>query len=780
MRPIATLLVVLLAGLAGGARAAEPPPVNLRLSAGASLESALTALNARGFRIVYSSALVQPTMTLRESPKSTRIEELLRELLAPWKLRAVHAENGDWLVVAGEAVSEAAAGASPAADVESLQTIDVTASRVLLATAGASQTFLDREDVQRMPHLADDAVRMLKVLPGVTGGDFSAALNVRGGRREEALLTIDGAEIHNGFHFRDIDGALSVLDTHLVQGIDFITGGMTAEYGDYMSGVVGLQSRRPSPDDEYRNSLGISFVSLYGRTSGNFADDRGSWLFSARRGFLDVLTERVVDDDEQLTPRYIDVFSAVTLEVGERSSLAARLLMSDDDLKFITDDAGDDIDSAGTGRSAHLWLEFDHGWTDTLQMNTLLSVASVNQQRDAVGTDEFRFGDVHSDNDFRFLDLKQDWSWQLGDRHLPRWGFNVNRQEGDYDYTLVSSIDDPLLGPAPIVATYGTEMDTRVNKFGTYASWRTRVTDAVTAEAGVRWDNYEYPDHQKFDVVSPRLNLVYAFGNDNELRAAWSVVYQPQAVNELQVEDNVEQFFEPERSEQIVVGYTRQFARGLSLRVDVYDKEYSDLRPRFENLLDPIQLIPEGAVDRIRIDASEARARGVEFTLRREAERGLSGWISLSLAEAEEQVQGEWQSRSWEQQQTLAFGSSWTGAKWNVSLAGLFHSGTPTTFLGIESTSLPGGGTDVDGVVGERNAEHLAPYTRVDLRANRDVQLRKSRISFYLEVTNLLNSKNECCIEHFHAEQGRNGYFLVTETGYWLPMLPSFGFQWDF
>ena len=121
-----------------------------------------------------------------------------------------------------------------------------------------------------MPHLADDAVRMLKVLPGVTGGDFSAALNIRGGRREEAMLTVDGAEIHNGFHFRDIDGALSVLDTNLVEGIDFITGGMTADYGDYMSGVVGLQSRRPSPDDEYRNGVGISFVSLVRPHLGHF------------------------------------------------------------------------------------------------------------------------------------------------------------------------------------------------------------------------------------------------------------------------------------------------------------------------------------------------------------------------------------------------------------------------------------------------------------------------------------------------------------------------------
>ena len=782
MSEVRVWLALSFAALATGTWAAETPAVNVPLRAGATLESALSQLNASGYRIVYSSALVQPSMTLRESPKSTHIDELLREILAPWNLRAVQASNGDWLIASVAAPATSATAPESVDDpFASIETIDVTASRMRLATAGASQTFLDREDVQRMPHLADDAVRMLKVLPGVTGGDFSAALNIRGGRREEALLSLDGAEIHNGFHFRDLDGALSVLDTNLVEGIDFITGGMTAEYGDYMSGVVGLQSRRPSPDDEYRNGIGVSFVSLYGRTSGTFARERGSWLVSARRGFLDLLMERVMDDGEQLTPRYTDVFAATNFEISERSSVAARLLLSDDDLRLVTKDGADEADSAGKGRSGHLWITFEQAWTDELQMNTLLSAASVNQKRDSAGAEDHRTGTVYSDNEFRFFDLKQDWSWQLGDRHLPRWGFNVNRQDGDYDYALTGSIFDPLITPEPVDIDYGTRMNARLDKFGVYGSWRTRLTDSLTAEAGARWDSYEYPDALKFDVVSPRLNVVYAFGTDNELRAAWGVVYQPQAVNELQVEDNVTQFFEPERSEQIVVGYTRRFSRGLSLRVDVYDKEYSHLRPRYENLLDPIQLIPEGAQDRIRIDAPEARARGVELTFRREAERGLSGWVSLSLAEAVENVDGDWQSRSWEQEQTLAFGTSWTGAKWNVSLAGLFHSGAPTTFLGIETTPLPGGGTAVEGVVGERNAEHLAPYTRVDLRANRDVQLRNSKISIYLEVTNLLNSQNECCIENYELEQGGNGTVrLDTLKGYYLPMLPSFGFQWEF
>jgi outer membrane receptor protein involved in Fe transport len=414
-------------------------------------------------------------------------------------------------------------------------------------------------------------------------------------------------------------------------------------------------------------------------------------------------------------------------------------------------------------------------------MNTLLSIASVNQQRDSSGSDDHRSGTVHSDNDFRFLDLKQDWSWQLSDRHLPRWGFNLSRQQGEYDYSLLGRIFEPLITPVPVELDYGTRMDVRLDKLGLYGSWRARLTDDITGEAGARWDTYRYEDGRTFNVVSPRLNAVYTFAEGNELRAAWSVVHQPQAVNELQVEDNVTEFFEPERSRQFVVGYTHHFPRGLTLRVDLYDKSYSDLRARFENLLDPIQLIPEGSPDRVRIDAPEARARGAEFTLRREAARGLAGWFSLSLARAEDKVQGAWQSRKWEQESTLAFGTSWTGSKWNVSLAGLFHTGSPSTYIGIETAPLPGGDTGISGVVGPHNAERLGAYTRVDLRANRDVQLRGSKLSLYLEVTNLLNIRNECCIEDYQLVQNSNGrYLLDTEVNYWLPMMPSFGLQWEF
>ncbi|HEV8445103.1 MAG TPA: hypothetical protein VGQ27_16570, partial [Steroidobacteraceae bacterium] len=170
----------------------------------------------------------------------------------------------------------------------------------------------------------------------------------------------------------------------------------------------------------------------------------------------------------------------------------------------------------------------------------------------------------------------------------------------------------------------------------------------------------------------------------------------------------------------------------------------------------------------------------VELTLRRDAERGVAGWISLVLARADDFVDDAWRPRLWDQRQAVSFGTSWTGVLWNVSIAGQWHSGTPATQLGVESITLPDGGDVLHATTGPINAERLDPYARLDLRVNRDVRLAGSRLSFYLEVTNLMDRKNPCCVNDYHAVEGRSGPVLVLDEGYWMPLLPSLGFQWEF
>ena len=128
-------------------------------------------------------------------------------------------------------------------------------------------------------------------------------------------------------------------------------------------------------------------------------------------------------------------------------------------------------------------------------------------------------------------------------------------------------------------------------------------------EASLRWDRQTQTDQEE---LSPRLNLIYAPVSRLALRAAWGRFYQPQRINELQVEDGESRFFPAQRAEHRLVSLEWLLASRWRLRADAYMKVMSDLRPRYENLFDPFELFPEGEGDRIRIAPDRAEAKGLE------------------------------------------------------------------------------------------------------------------------------------------------------------------------
>ena len=48
------------------------------------------------------------------------------------------------------------------------------------------------------------------------------------------------------------------------------------------------------------------------------------------------------------------------------------------------------------------------------------------------------------------------------------------------------------------------------------------------------------------------------------------------------------------------------------------------------------------------------------------------------------------------------------------------------------------------------------------------------------EITNLLDRNNQCCIEDYDVVPGRPEPQLEIENGFWLPILPAIGVQWEF
>jgi hypothetical protein len=66
----------------------DPKAVEIPLKPGTPVSDVLTALTEKGFRIKWKPEQVLPSMTLLEKPRSTRVDNLLNEILQPWGMRA--------------------------------------------------------------------------------------------------------------------------------------------------------------------------------------------------------------------------------------------------------------------------------------------------------------------------------------------------------------------------------------------------------------------------------------------------------------------------------------------------------------------------------------------------------------------------------------------------------------------------------------------------------------------------------------------------------------------
>ena len=79
-------------------QASDPKQVDVLFKEGNTIAEVLKGLKDKGFPIDYKEKQVPPTMTLLTLPKSTRIDDVLREILGPWNLSLYHTPLGHWVV----------------------------------------------------------------------------------------------------------------------------------------------------------------------------------------------------------------------------------------------------------------------------------------------------------------------------------------------------------------------------------------------------------------------------------------------------------------------------------------------------------------------------------------------------------------------------------------------------------------------------------------------------------------------------------------------------------
>jgi outer membrane receptor protein involved in Fe transport len=744
-----------------------------------TIEQALHVLGQRGLDILYSSDLIQPSMRVRTEPVATDARAILQEILAPYGLEAVDGPNGSLLLVRAKHPAQDdggnAKGLDARAPVPDIEEVIVSASQYqFLREPTIAVELMTAADLQLLPDIGDDPMRAVARLPGTANGDFSARSYVRGGDADETLIRFDDLRLQNPFHLKDFQGAFSTIDPAVVSAMHIYTGGFPVTFGDRMSGVVDIDPVTPGAPSY--GELSLSFFNTSALLSGRFGDDRGEWLASARRGNLDLIVDALNKDVGQ--PSYSDAYARVSWRATDALTLSGNALVFDD--AIVLHDSDREEEARADYRDAYYWLRFDYQPDDAVSGNVLVAYSDLDSsRRGRADQPGISIGALRDERSFGVESLQTDWSWRIAPKALLQFGAQWRGMHGDYDYSDEVEFDVLFLTPgAPQEPDRSSARLVHADgdQYGVYANLRFEPVDRLTVDAGLRWDR-ETLSLEGDDQISPRFSLLYSLGERTRLHASWGRFFQTQAISELQVPDGETAFHRPQRADHLVASIEHSFAGGIEARIEGYRKDYRHVRPRYENLLNSFVLLPELKPDRIRVAPDRARADGVELMIRRNDGRPLSWWLSYTWSSVEDDIAGETQPRSWDQAHLFTGGVSWRNEHWELTLAGTYHTGWPTTEVDLaELEPMPLIG------VGTRNAQRLGAYRSIDARVARRFPMESAGVlTVFLEVNNLLDWRNDCCIEYDVSDEDTPGQpQLELQMTHYLPTVPTLGFTWRF
>ena len=735
--------------------------------AGRSIADILAGLQAQGVSFIYSTETVPAELRVLQEPQAQQGVALARQVLAQHGLMLVAVTPSMYSVVRD--ASKSSSPASPAKS--SIEEVVVQTSRyTLLVDDVDAHAFLTQEQVKSMPRLADETLRAVQRLPGVATNGFSSLNSIRGGEPGETAIVLDGLRLYEPFHLKNFLSPVSLLDSRLIDGINVYSGGYPALYGDRMSAIIDATTVHPVQPRYYE--LGLSLFHTNALGFREFMEGKGSALLSVRRSNVGDLVQFSENDFGE--PNYSDAFARVTYRLSDATHAAANFLLSSDRIDA-QQDAGTQRAKAEY-RNKYLWTTVEHTWSERADSRLIASFTDiVNERSGVIDSPGEREATVLDHRSFHVAGLRLENRFDSAVvKH--RYGAEVRKLWADYDYRSRVHYNAGFPFPDSPAIDRHSALHPAPQGYETSAYWDGRVMpgDRWTLQAGLRFDTQTFDGSGDAEQWSPRLNVMYELSRQTRLRASWGRFFQSQGINELQVEDGVERFYQAQHADHAIVSVDHAFTPHVSLRLEGYRKYYRRINPRFENLFDTLVLLPETEFDRVRVDPQSARGEGVEVLLRLQTAGVWSGWLGYTWSRIHDRIDGREVPRSWDQRHAVNLGIAFSYGPWSATLTDSYHTGWPTTQLEWSS------GSPSQTLIGERNAQHLEYYNSLDFRVTRTFALSRGVLDVFVEASNALSASNACCIKYSTVRHADGTQDLARNVDSWLPLVPSAGVLWRY
>ncbi|MCQ2224296.1 MAG: TonB-dependent receptor [Paludibacteraceae bacterium] len=533
-----------------------------------------------------------------------------------------------------------------------------------------------------IPTMSGDAIKeLVTTMPGVSSNnELSSQYSVRGGNFDENCVYVNSIEVYRPFLIRSGEQeGLSFMNPDLVQSVNFSSGGFSPEYGDKIASVLDIKYKTPSA---FEGSVSVSLLgaSAYiGTSSPKFSQVHG---FRYKKSTYVLNGLQTVGDYD---PRFLDYQTYMTYRFSPKCSLSFLGNISRNDYRFSPESSVTNFGTNATTKS----IEFYFDGEEKDLFSTFFGALTLNIKPskkcsiDLIGssfytsenvtydiTSSYLIGDLdmttmkrtttegaggslqHARNELNANVTNFSYINTLNLRmNTLKWGtsFQLEKMEetiNEWEYRDSAGYSMPMNGTSMMLYdNCNADLKEDMFRFSCFAQNtfnRMANRGKVVLVGGLRLSYWNF-NHQL--MASPRLSFSYFPKETNwGFRFATGIYHQSLFFKEMMCTEkmdngNVNVYLNHDvkspRSAQIIAAsdfYFRKWGRPFKLTTELYYK-YLD------------RIIPY-QVDNMKItymgrNCAKGFAFGGDVKLSGEFVPGTDSWVSLSLMNTKEDIEGD-------------------------------------------------------------------------------------------------------------------------------------------
>lgn len=594
---------------------------------------------------------------------------------------------------------------------------------------------LDMAEIKTLPAFMGevDLVKTIQLLPGVSSAaEGGQGFYVRGGGPDQNLVLLDEAVVYNASH---LFGFFSVFNADAVKSVSLTKGGMPANFGGRMSSVLEVNMN----EGNYKSfgmKGGIGAISSRLTVDGPIKKDKGSFIVSARRTYIDVIMKAAIPDDSPFSGSsyfFYDFNLKANYKLGDKDRIYLSGYYGKDEFSF--GNVADDFDVTmpwGNGIAALRW---NHLFNSKLFMNVTGTFTDY-EFRFKSQQDQFRF---ELKSGIRDWGGKVDFSYYPATRHKLKWGLN-------YTYHTFTPIGVSAESDDVVFDT-GLAQKLRSHESAVYFLDEFDATENIRINAGLRYSTFQhvgpFTRYIKGDGIStqdstvqynsgeiiqfyhglePRISGRWMLPDKSSIKAGYSYNYQYVHLTSLSAVSLPTDIWypttakaKPQQGWQASVGYFRNFFDNtFESSVELYYKGMKNLIEYKEGAL-PGDNVNDNTDNLLVFGVGWSY--GAEFFFKKRL-GDLTGWIGYTWSKTERKFDdlndGQPFPAKYDRRHDLSVVLSYKlNERWVFSSSFIYATGNTLTLPSAWYIQ----DQDLLFAYGPRNSTRMAPYHRLDLSA---------------------------------------------------------------